>query len=148
MLWAILDCVDGNIARIRKQFSPIGDLWDAAAGYVAMSLMFLGIGICAFDRADVNSLVYVILGGVTSICILLPRLLMHFRYHGEVNEINDQRTYGFVRIVAFNITSPDGLVLPLMIVAILLHMEHLYIAGYFLLYLIICVYTCAKLLKE
>lgn len=148
ILWAILDCVDGNVARIKRQFSGVGDLWDAAAGYVAMSLMFLGIGICAFNPIDSHTIVYVILGALTSICSLLPRLLMHFKYHGEDNVINDKKSYGIIKLIAFNISSPDGFVLPFMLISILLHIENLYVTVYFVIYLSICIYTCAVLLKE
>lgn len=148
MLWAIFDNVDGCVARIKKQFSGVGDLWDAAAGYVAMSLMFLGIGICAFSPFDSYTLIYVILGALTAISALLPRLLMHFKYHGETNSINDKRHYGLIKILAFNITTPDGFVLPLMLFAIFFHFEWFYVTLYFLMYLLICIYTCANLLAE
>ena len=148
MLWAILDNVDGCLARIKEQFSPIGDLWDAAAGYVAMSLMFFGFGICAYNSKFESSVVFVILGGLTAITSLIPRLLMHFKYHGETNEINDQRSYDLIKIIAFNFISPDGLVLPLMLAALLLKIESAFIFFYFCLYLFVCIYTCTKLLKE
>ena len=40
-LWSMLDGIDGNIARYKKQFSKMGDTLDAAAGYFAMALIFL-----------------------------------------------------------------------------------------------------------
>jgi len=47
-LWAILDCVDGNIARCKDQCSNRGELWDAAGGYLALSLIFFSSGISGF----------------------------------------------------------------------------------------------------
>lgn len=41
-LWSMLDGIDGNIARCKKQFSKMGDTLDAAAGYFAMALIFFG----------------------------------------------------------------------------------------------------------
>lgn len=40
-LWNLLDGVDGNIARYKKQFSKMGSVYDAMSGYIAMVLSFL-----------------------------------------------------------------------------------------------------------
>ena len=39
-LWNLLDGVDGNVARYKKLFSPLGSVYDAMSGYVAMVLTF------------------------------------------------------------------------------------------------------------
>ena len=39
-LWNLLDGVDGNIARYKKQFSKMGSVYDAMSGYIAMVLSF------------------------------------------------------------------------------------------------------------
>lgn len=39
-LWNLLDGVDGNIARYKKNFSKMGSVYDAMSGYVAMILSF------------------------------------------------------------------------------------------------------------
>lgn len=50
--WAVLDCVDGNIARYKDQCSDMGELWDAFGGYVAMVLTYFGGGGCCFFRSE------------------------------------------------------------------------------------------------
>lgn len=147
VLWNILDCVDGNIARIKKQFSGKGDLWDAAAGYAAMCLMVFSMGVAAFDPAQPYSVIYVILGGLSGLSCLYPRLLMHFFYHGEDNEINDKTSYGRMKLIAFNITSPDCFVQPIMLISILLGLEGAYTIAYFVMYAAIMLYSSARLLR-
>ena len=39
-MWNLLDGVDGNVARYRRQFSKMGSVYDAMAGYIASALMF------------------------------------------------------------------------------------------------------------
>lgn len=43
-LWNLLDGVDGNIARYKKQFSKMGSVYDAMSGYIAMVLIFFWMG--------------------------------------------------------------------------------------------------------
>ena len=44
----VLDCVDGNIARYRKSFSPFGEFIDALVGYIVTAFLFMSLGIGAF----------------------------------------------------------------------------------------------------
>lgn len=149
VLWNILDCVDGNIARVKKQFSTIGKLWDAAAGYAAMSLMYFSMGICAFDPENGLSVFYVILGGLSALFCLYPRLLMHFKYsENDKNELNDKTSYSLLKNIVFNITSPDCLVQIFMLVAILTQLEWLFTIVYFFLYGAIAVYSSYNLLSK
>lgn len=46
-LWNLLDGVDGNVARYKKQFSKMGSVYDAMSGYIAMVLSFFGWGVAA-----------------------------------------------------------------------------------------------------
>ncbi|MCX7025041.1 MAG: CDP-alcohol phosphatidyltransferase family protein [Spirochaetes bacterium] len=46
-LFGILDCVDGNMARMVKRPNPMGEWVDALGGYVAYATFLLGIGIAA-----------------------------------------------------------------------------------------------------
>ena len=41
-IWAVLDGVDGNLARCTNQCSLLGDLWDTMGGYAAMALIYFG----------------------------------------------------------------------------------------------------------
>ena len=146
-IWAILDCVDGNIARIKKQFSCNGDLWDAAAGYCAMSLMFLGMSAIVGKNEFLTLYESLILGGLTSIFSLYSRLLMHFKYGNNENEVGNKSGYSLLMRVVFNIVSPDALVIPFMYIANFFDIEWMFVIGYFILYSLECLYASYKLLR-
>ena len=80
-IWAVLDGVDGNLARCTNQCSPLGDLWDTTGGYAAMVLMYFGAGIAAFHDNNVYDFIepsyYLIMGGATAIMSIFPRLVLH-----------------------------------------------------------------------
>jgi phosphatidylglycerophosphate synthase len=46
-LFGILDCVDGNMARVLKKTGPWGEWVDALGGYTAYATMLLAIGVAA-----------------------------------------------------------------------------------------------------
>lgn len=141
-IWNMLDGIDGNIARYKKQFSEMGDTLDAAAGYFAMVLTYFGAGVAAFHDGgilekfiSVPPEVYIILGGLSSLSAVMPRLIMHKMItsigKSNISDIRKSESYGFVRIAALNITSVSGFVQILLLVSILLHTLDLYTICYF-----------------
>jgi phosphatidylglycerophosphate synthase len=79
-LWALLDCVDGNIARIRGTASKSGTFVDSIAGYLAWGFVFLAAGAAAENTRDsasvyLNGVNFLLVGALTSICNLIMRLL-------------------------------------------------------------------------
>jgi hypothetical protein len=83
-LWNLLDGVDGNIARYKKQFSKMGSVYDAMSGYIAMVLSFFGWGVAAAHNPGLfQSIVqlpmdfYIILGALSGIFVIFPRFIMH-----------------------------------------------------------------------
>jgi phosphatidylglycerophosphate synthase len=46
-VFGILDCVDGNMARVLKRAGPWGEWVDALGGYTAYATLLLGIGVAA-----------------------------------------------------------------------------------------------------
>lgn len=77
-IWMILDCTDGNIARLTKTFSPYGEFIDALSGYIISAFSLFGIGVSAFYTANIvfgRNEIYLIIGGISSICNILPRLI-------------------------------------------------------------------------
>jgi phosphatidylglycerophosphate synthase len=47
--WLVLDCVDGNIARVKKVRTFMGDFFDAVAGYGPFSFTTLALGVAAYN---------------------------------------------------------------------------------------------------
>jgi phosphatidylglycerophosphate synthase len=49
-IFSILDCVDGNIARVTRTAGPLGGWADAVMGFIAYTSVFLSTGIYVFLR--------------------------------------------------------------------------------------------------
>lgn len=82
--FAVLDCVDGNIARVRKQASLYGGFMDALGGYVAFACVFPAAGIAAEQARQIplpviDNLNFIIIGAIAAISNLTMRLVyQHF----------------------------------------------------------------------
>ena len=79
-LWALLDYVDGNIARYSGSGSKFGAFIDNANGLVVSGLLFLAAGIGAFHHGDLffswlSRPVFIMLGGWASLFYILPRFI-------------------------------------------------------------------------
>lgn len=78
LLWDVLDCTDGNIARLTHTSSPVGVFFDAAAGYAAVAFIYLSVGVEAYRTSDMfgqNGYVFIIIGAASSILDLLARIV-------------------------------------------------------------------------
>lgn len=78
-IWLILDCVDGNIARCRKQKTVYGEFVDDIGGYYVVAFIYLAISFSVYNIggllvAEGNKWILVS-GGVASICDILARLI-------------------------------------------------------------------------
>lgn len=77
-LWIVFDCVDGNIARVKKESSYVGEFFDAVCGYVLIAFVFLSIGVAAFHTSDFlgeYQYVMIIIGAVAAVSDLYSRLI-------------------------------------------------------------------------
>lgn len=98
--WLILDCVDGNVARVKKSSSVMGEFIDAQSGYFISGFVYLAIGIAAYFTSELFSSTYtyllIIIGAIASISNILSRLI-HQKYVYSVLEIektdNDVELY-------------------------------------------------------
>ncbi|WP_050254070.1 CDP-alcohol phosphatidyltransferase family protein, partial [Streptococcus pneumoniae] len=111
-LWNLLDGVDGNLARYREQYSKDGSVVDAMAGYVAMVLTYFGAGIVAAHLNDSD--IYIILGALSGISLIFPRLVMHkyintVAQDESVSSIKDKSDFNTIKILALNMTSITGI---------------------------------------
>lgn len=159
-LWSMLDGVDGNIARYKKQYSKMGDTLDAAAGYFATALIFFGAGIAASHNLSgclIKSLafpleIYTILGGLSAICTIMPRLIMHKAMTStsskDAGGMKDRSNYNIVKIFALNITSTPGLVQILLLVGILTRTLDLYTVIYFAINLAVMIISLRTIFRS
>ena len=158
-LWNLLDGVDGNVARYKKEFSSIGSVYDAMSGYIAMILTFFGMGIAAShhpgfvqDFIDIPIDLYIIIGALSGIMVIFPRFIMHKMITTvgieKMELIKDKSKYNFCKIVALNLTSVSGFVQVFMLVAILINMMDLFTIIYFIINASICFISLHTMLSE
>ena len=159
-LWNLLDGVDGNVARYKKQFSKLGSVYDAMAGYIASALMFFAAGIMAghskgplIDRGLIGAEALIICGGLIAIVDLLPRLVMHkavttMMDKEAVKDVMDKADYGLVKTIALNLRSCAGGAQFLLLVAILLNILDLYTVCYLLFNTAVMIMSLRSVLKE
>lgn len=157
-LWNLLDGVDGNVARYKKQFSPLGSVYDAMSGYIAMIISFFSWGIAACHNGgilasfNIPAELYIILGALSGIFVIFPRFIMHKAIttvgdESKVAGIKDKSEYGLVKLVALNLTSISGFVQVFMLIAILINMLDLFTIGYFVLNFLVMIASLKSIFK-
>lgn len=156
-VWAVLDGVDGNLARCTGRCSHLGDLWDTMGGYISMVLIYFSSGIASFYDVNIYSLadnyLYLIIGGASSIMSIFPRLIMHkkkssYKDSKSVNELSATQDYSLSKIAAMNLVSPSGFMQVLFLLAILFHILNIFTICYFFINLGIMILSLNKLLRE
>jgi phosphatidylglycerophosphate synthase len=154
--WAVLDGVDGNLARCTNQCSQLGDLWDTTGGYAAMVLMYFSAGIVAyFDKNTISfcePYLMIIIGSATAIFSIFPRLVMHKKKSygtssDAVKSLSDKRSFGLTQIVAMNLISPSGFMQVILLICILCHLMSLFVTIYAIVNFGIMTISLYKLLK-
>lgn len=155
-VWNILDGVDGNLARCQRTCSPMGELWDATGGYAAMVLTYMSACIAAYYDENLYEICashhYLIMGGLTAVLSIFPRLILHKRKNldmsqDSVNELQDKKNFGFVQIVSMNLISVSGFMQVILLVCILTHTLNIFTCFYLVVNLLMCILSLYKLLK-
>lgn len=156
-LWALLDGVDGNLARSTKQCSNLGDLWDTMGGYAAMVLIYFSAGVASYLDSNVydfcNKYILLIIGGASSVMSIFPRLIMQKKknYGVESNAVkvlSDKTHFGIKQIISMNFISPSGFLQVIFLLCIVIHALNFFIAIYTVINLVIMVVSLRGLLKE
>lgn len=158
-LWNLLDGVDGNVARYKKQFSKMGSVYDAMAGYLAASFTFFSAGIMAAHSEGplvrgglITAETLLILGGVTAVFNMFPRLVMHkatttLMDKETVSDISEKQNYGIVKVIALNLKSCAGGAQVLFLAAILLNILDLFTVCYFVFNTAVMIATLRSIFK-
>lgn len=150
-LWNLLDGVDGNLARYREQYSKDGSVVDAMAGYVAMVLTYFGAGIVAAHLTDSD--IYIILGALSGISLIFPRLVMHkyintVAQDESVSSIKDKSDFNTIKIRALNMTSITGIPQVLLLLTILTNQWVLFTLVYFTINFLLMIFSLYSLFKK
>lgn len=93
--WLVLDCVDGNIARVKKTSSEMGEFIDALSGYFVTAFVYFSIGVAAFHTSFLSifknwNLYFIYLGSISTVCGILSRLI-HQKYTYSLMVANEER---------------------------------------------------------
>ncbi len=156
-IWAVLDGVDGNLARCTNQCSPLGDLWDTMGGYAAMVLMYFGAGIAAFHDINLYDYTspahYLIFGGATAIMSIFPRLVLHKKKSSgiesdAVKSLSDKQSFSLSKVIGMNLVSPSGALQVVLLASIIGHVLNFFIGVYCMINLAIMIVSLRTLLKE
>lgn len=150
-LWNLLDGVDGNLARYREQYSKDGSVVDAMVGYVAMVLTYFGAGIVAAHLNDSD--IYIILGALSGISLIFPRLVMHkyintVAQDESVSSIKDKSDFNTIKILALNMTSITGIPQVLLLLTILTNQWVLFTLVYFTINFLLMIFSLYSLFKK
>ncbi len=144
-LWFLLDGVDGNIARYRKQFTKMGSVYDAMAGYIAMILAPFSWGIAAShhpgwlqNEIGLPADLYIVMGALSGIFVVFPRLMLHKALttiggDEKLTEVKDKEYYSFTKTLALNIISISSFMQVFMLIVIYLDAFDLFTVAYFLI---------------
>lgn len=158
-LWNLLDGVDGNVARFKKQFSKIGSVYDAMSGYLAMVLTFFSVGIAASNFSGVldsyffDKDIYIILGALSGIFVIFPRLIMHktistLMDSSSAKAVKDKENFNSIKVLALNLGSVTGGAQVLMLIAFIFNIMDIYTICYFIFNLLIMVVSIYSVLRK
>lgn len=162
--WLVLDCVDGNIARVKKVKTFMGDFYDAIAGYGPFSFTTIALGIAAYHTTFLVPQEYriwlILIGGIGATANLYMRLV-HQKYLnclfaakkilGQLDEITlkdteNKRSFAYIREQIDKNIGVSGLFMPWLFVALFTNtfdiMLLCYVCYYLLSFAAICVLYC------
>ena len=164
--WLVLHCVDGNIARVKKTKTFMGDFFDAVAGYGPFSFTTVALGVAAFHTSFLVPEKYryllILLGGIGAVANIYMRLV-HQKYMNcffaakkvlnELDEITlkdteNKRSFAYIREQIDKNFGVSGLFMPWLFVALFTDTFDIMLVCYTLYYLLsftaICVLYCRK----
>ncbi|MEE0871931.1 MAG: CDP-alcohol phosphatidyltransferase family protein [Ruminococcus sp.] len=164
--WLVLDCVDGNIARVKKNNSFMGDFFDAAAGYGPFSFTTIALGMAAFHTSflvpEGFRWTLILIGGIGATANMYMRLV-HQKYMNcyfaaknilhETDDITlkdteDKRSFAYIREQIDKNFGVAGLFMPWLFVSLFTNtfdiMLVCYTAYYILSFLAVSVIYCRK----
>lgn len=147
-LWIVLDCVDGNIARVMKKSSKFGEFLDGVSGYIFTSFLYIAIGVHVYLNYSIeNAWLFIVIGAVTSLATIFPRLVEHKAqnmFDSYKSQITDKTEYSIVHIIGLNVAGMAGFSNPLMLVAFFVGWLNWYLLFYFIIH---CGIACLTVLK-
>lgn len=149
-LWAVLDCVDGTLARYRGSSSQHGDFVDTVFGYLAFGIVFIAMGVTAENTKALGPIPmthinFIIVGAFASMGDLFMRLVYQrffSAYHTALyGEKTSDRRFG----KQFALT---GFLAPLLLVAVIFNATAWLVLFYAAFNVGACSLTTFKMLRK
>ena len=158
--WNLLDGVDGNIARYKDLQSPLGSVYDAMSGYIAMMFTYFAWGIAAFrspglvaDKLWIDPEYFIIIGALSGFFAIFPRFMMHkmistVGHTDNADAIKDKSKYGPLKIIFLNLISISGFVQVFMLLAIIFNWFDVFTIAYCVLNFLVMVASITKMFMQ
>jgi phosphatidylglycerophosphate synthase len=151
-LVALMDCIDGNIARARNETGPGGDWMDALSGYTVYALLPLSLGIHLYlkDPYLILSGLWIVVGSVTSISNLFLRLIHQKFINSKLGESTQAglKTSGSLFSKFSSEMGLVGWMMPTLLLAAITNMLEAYLVAYCLFYLTSALLTAIILARR
>lgn len=151
-VWLLLDCVDGNIARLEGE-SKGGPFIDASSGYMMVGTYALGLGLYLDLVGNsfymISSPWFTVIGAVSSILNLMARLYHQKFLNVMNNTLNNSanNTVGFLRLMERNI-GIGGFLTPITFLCVIMNKVHILLLIYLLYSASLFLKTAGELLKK
>jgi phosphatidylglycerophosphate synthase len=148
-LVALLDCVDGNIARATKQTGPNGEFIDASVGYTVYAFMPIALAVhaaLAGSSQNVSSITLLVLGAMAASLNIYARLIYQ-KYEAMqmkmAQAVGDVRAGGASKLVKkiSNDVGLGGIMTPMLALAVFLGAEFYYLLFYTVVFSIVALGT-------
>ncbi len=135
---ALTDCIDGNIARARKETGPSGEWMDALSGYTVYALIpvVLGVHLNFFYTNDLLPGFWILVGCITVISNLYMRLIYQKFINGGFDSNSDNAIKGTGSLFS-KLSAEVGLVgwmMPALLAASILDILSIYLLFYCFFY--------------
>lgn len=163
-IWALLEFVDGNVARATHSCSNYGAFIDDLNAYTVSVLFFISVGVGAFHHPDLslNSIainidngVFLFLGGWASIFYIFPRfignLFLKLFPEGESevgSRLRSDVLSSTLYKINYNINNITGLVMPVLLLATIFRFLSLFICLWALIHTSAFVILIIKILRK
>ena len=160
LLWHILDCVDGNIARVKNLSSFTGEFFDALSGYTANCLIYLSVGVAAYKTTTYNDIadIFLVFGALASITDIFSRLIYQKYLVTEYSigmikdksNVAESRKHGLYHVADLIMKNMSfaSLFMPLLIIAYVSKHLDILIAIYFIYCLLVLLATMLIFIKR
>ena len=147
-LYLVLDCVDGNVARIKNTSSKRGEFWDAVAGVLFWTIAFpsLSLGVTT-DMLYFGSLQWL----VSYSGLLISKLFLLSRFIGQkaknIAESHSKNTISNTTILNLAKSLPDAVPI-LYFFSIMISTVDLFFGGFLLYYSVVLIFVICTSYKQ